>query len=74
MEPGLVEANQAERYARELSAGEGHPPFLVIADIGHSLELYSEFSRSGAATCRTPTRKATASCSKTCTSPRSASD
>lgn len=39
--------NQAERYARALPADEGRPPFLVIVDVGHSIELWSEFSRSG---------------------------
>ena len=39
--------NQAERYARALPSGEGRPPFLVIVDVGHSVELYSEFSRTG---------------------------
>ena len=39
--------NQAERYARALPSGEGRPPFLVIVDVGHSIELYSEFSRTG---------------------------
>jgi hypothetical protein len=38
---------QAEGYVRRLSAEEGRPPFLVIVDIGHCIELYSEFSCSG---------------------------
>ncbi|MBA4388672.1 MAG: SAM-dependent methyltransferase [Verrucomicrobia bacterium] len=38
---------QAEQYVRALPAEEGRPPFIVVADVGHSLELYSEFSRSG---------------------------
>jgi hypothetical protein len=40
--------SQAERYARALPIGEGRPPFLVVVDIGHRIELYSEFTRSGA--------------------------
>ena len=40
--------SQAERYARALPAGEGRPPFLIVVDVGHRIELYSEFSRSGA--------------------------
>ncbi len=38
---------QADRYARALPAAEGWPPFLVVVDVGHSIELYSEFGRSG---------------------------
>lgn len=39
--------NQADRYARALPVSEGMPPFLVVVDIGHSFEIYSDFSRSG---------------------------
>lgn len=39
---------QAEQYARALPAEEGRPPFLIVADVGRSIELYSEFTRSGA--------------------------
>ena len=39
---------QAEGYARALPADEGRPPFLVVVDVGNVIELYSEFSRSGA--------------------------
>ncbi len=38
---------QADAYARALPVAEGWPPFLVVVDVGHSIELYSEFSRSG---------------------------
>ncbi|MEX1228592.1 MAG: type IIL restriction-modification enzyme MmeI [Planctomycetaceae bacterium] len=38
---------QAEQYARALPAEEGWPPFLVVVDVGHTIELYSEFTRSG---------------------------
>lgn len=38
---------QAEQYCRALPAGEGRPPFLIVVDVGHSLELYSEFSCTG---------------------------
>jgi hypothetical protein len=40
--------SQAENYARALPAGEGRPPFLVVVDVGNVIELYAEFSRSGA--------------------------
>ena len=39
---------QAEAYARALPAAEGRPPFLVVVDVGHVIELYAEFTRSGA--------------------------
>lgn len=38
---------QAEQYSRALPAAEGRPPFLIVVDVGHSLELYSEFSCTG---------------------------
>jgi hypothetical protein len=40
--------SQAEGYARALPADEGRPPFVVVVDVGNVIELYSEFSRSGA--------------------------
>ena len=40
---------QAVRYVRALPAGEGRPPFVAVVDVGRSIELYSEFSRSGGA-------------------------
>jgi hypothetical protein len=39
---------QAESYSRALPAEEGRPPFLIVVDVGHVIELYAEFSRSGA--------------------------
>ncbi len=39
---------QAGQYARSLPAAEGRPPFLVIVDVGNAIELYAEFTRSGA--------------------------
>ena len=40
--------SQAEGYARALPAAEGRPPFVVVVDVGNRIELYAEFSRSGA--------------------------
>ena len=40
--------SQAERYARALPASEGRPPFLIVVDVGNRIELYSEFTCSGA--------------------------
>ncbi|MBI5330899.1 MAG: hypothetical protein HZB71_09830 [Betaproteobacteria bacterium] len=46
---GLLRARaQAEGYARALPAEEGRPPFLIVVDVGNVIELYAEFSRSGA--------------------------
>jgi hypothetical protein len=38
---------QAEQYARALPNEEGRPPFLIVVDVGHSIELFSEFSCTG---------------------------
>jgi hypothetical protein len=43
----LAARGQAELYAKALPTNEGWPPFLVIVDVGHSIELYADFSRSG---------------------------
>lgn len=43
----LKARGQAERYAKELPASDGWPPFLVIVDVGYSIELYADFTRSG---------------------------
>ena len=43
---------QAQGYARALPPDEaqgGRPPFLVIVDVGRSIALYTEFSRTGGA-------------------------
>lgn len=39
---------QAENYARALPAEEGRPPLIIVTDVGRSIELYAEFTRSGA--------------------------
>jgi hypothetical protein len=39
---------QGEAYARALPAAEGRPPFVLVVDVGHVIELYAEFTRSGA--------------------------
>ena len=38
---------QAEQYVRALPLAEENPPFIVVVDVGHSFELYSDFSRVG---------------------------
>ena len=39
---------QADSYIRALPADEGRPPFLLTCDVGKTIEVYAEFSRSGA--------------------------
>jgi hypothetical protein len=41
--------NQAEQYAKALPAADGWPPFLVTVDVGHSIELFADFSGTGKA-------------------------
>lgn len=38
---------QAESYARALPPEEGRPPFLLVVDVGYSIECFAEFSQSG---------------------------
>ncbi len=38
---------QADQYVRALGGDEGRPPFIVVVDVGHTLELYSEFTCTG---------------------------
>lgn len=38
---------QAEGYAKRLPTDEGWPPFLVIVDVGHVIELFADFSLQG---------------------------
>ena len=40
--------SQGENYARALPASEGRPPFVVVVDVGRVIELYADFTRSGA--------------------------
>ncbi|MDQ2089758.1 class I SAM-dependent DNA methyltransferase [Marimonas arenosa] len=43
----LKARNQADSYARAVSKEDGWPPFLMIMDVGHVIELYADFSRQG---------------------------
>ncbi|TAG26122.1 MAG: class I SAM-dependent DNA methyltransferase [Burkholderiales bacterium] len=47
----LAARSQAENYARALppcEIAQGRPPFLLVADVGNVLEIYADFTRSGA--------------------------
>ncbi|MEI6715144.1 MAG: DNA methyltransferase [Verrucomicrobiota bacterium] len=39
--------NQARKYITSLPAADGRPPFLIVCDVGHSFDLYAEFSGTG---------------------------
>jgi len=39
--------HQARGYITALSAEEGRPPFLIVCDVGHSLDIYAEFTGTG---------------------------
>jgi len=38
---------QAERYAKFLPREHGWPPFLIVVDVGHMIEVFADFDRSG---------------------------
>ena len=40
---------QAERYVRSLPAEEPNPPFILVCDVGHSIEVYADFTQAGKA-------------------------
>lgn len=43
----LKARNQADRYARAVAREDGWPPFLLVVDVGHVIEVYSDFSGQG---------------------------
>lgn len=43
----LSARGQGEGYIRALPVSEGRPPFLLVVDVGHCIEIYAEFSRTG---------------------------
>ena len=43
----LAAHHQADRYVRNLPPEEGRPPFIILTDVGRTLELYAEFTGSG---------------------------
>ena len=38
---------QAEEYARDLPQSHGWPPFVLVCDVGHAIEVYADFRRMG---------------------------
>jgi hypothetical protein len=49
---------QAERFFRALPASEPNPPFLIVVDVGHSFELFADFTRAGRAYLPSPDPRA----------------
>ena len=43
----LAAKRQARRYAKALPEEDGWPPFLVVVDVGHCIDLYADFARQG---------------------------
>ena len=43
----LRAAAQADTYIRALPGSDGRPPFLLTCDVGKTIEVYAEFTRSG---------------------------
>ncbi|MEQ8299531.1 MAG: hypothetical protein RH945_03215 [Hyphomonas sp.] len=43
----LKAKGQAYAYARALDVSEGWPPFLIVVDVGHVIDLYADFSGAG---------------------------
>jgi hypothetical protein len=43
----LKAKGQAYAYARALDASEGWPPFLMVVDVGHVIDIYADFTGAG---------------------------
>lgn len=41
--------SQAEQYVKALPTADGWPPFLIVVDVGYSIELFADFSGTGKA-------------------------
>jgi hypothetical protein len=39
--------SQAEGYARALPVAHGWPPFILVCDVGHVIEVYADVSGQG---------------------------
>lgn len=51
----MAARGQADQYVRALPASEPNPPFILVVDVGHTIEVYSDFTRQGGPTSRFPT-------------------
>ena len=43
----LKARGQAERYVRALPATDPNPPFLLVVDVGNSIEVFADFTQAG---------------------------
>jgi hypothetical protein len=43
----LKARGQAERYVRALPASDPNPPFLLVVDVGNSIEVFADFTQAG---------------------------
>jgi hypothetical protein len=50
-------AGQAEGYAKALPVEHGWPPFLLVSDIGHCIDVYANFARDGRSYAPFPDRR-----------------
>ncbi len=48
---------QAQRYVTMLPAGHRPPPFLLVVDVGHCIEVWANFARDGKAYTQFPSRE-----------------
>jgi SAM-dependent methyltransferase len=48
---------QAEEYARALPVDHGWPPFILVCDVGHCMEVYADFTGQGKAYTQFPDRR-----------------
>lgn len=53
--------HQAQDYARALPVAHGWPPFVIVCDVGHCIEVYADFSGQGKNYASSPTGRASAS-------------
>jgi hypothetical protein len=53
----IAARKQAEDYARALPVEHGYPPFLLVVDVGHVIEVYADFSGQGKNYAQFPDRK-----------------
>ena len=64
---------QAESYVFLLDADHPAPPFIIVCDVGHCLELYADFTGPGAPMAISPTATAFGSTWTICARTTSAS-
>jgi len=48
---------QAQNYARALPVSHGWPPFILVCDVGHCIEVYADFSGQGKNYAQFPDRR-----------------